>query len=142
MRRLVWAWVAGTVTYLVVLTGGAVLVGVLASRADGPVAAWPLLVVPALLAGSVAVPIAVARTAARPSRLRGLAAVSVPAVAALGSSLAAAAEAASRADVPVSVQVSDVALPVLLLLATGALGGVLAHVRWSPPIRSSYVEVV
>ncbi|MCC2335873.1 hypothetical protein [Cellulomonas wangsupingiae] len=142
VRRLLVAWVAGTVTYLAALVAGALLLGVLVARSGAAVTAWPVLVVPGLLAGAVSVLVVVARAAVRPARSSGLVAVAVPAVVALVTSLLGAAEAAARADVAPLVQVLDVAVPVLVLLATGAAGGALAHVRWSPPSRSTYAEVV
>lgn len=142
MRRLVWAWVAGTVTYVAVLTGAAVLLGVLAARSGEIVAPWSLLVVPGVVAGVVAVLVATVRSVVRPPRRRGLVAVAVPAVAAFGLSVVSAVEAASRADVLPLVMAVDVAVPALVLLATGAACGVLAHVRWTPAARSSYAEVV
>ncbi|MCC2312736.1 hypothetical protein [Cellulomonas xiejunii] len=142
MRGLVWAWVAGTATYVGVLLGGAVLVGVLAAGSGEVVVAWPLLVVPGALAGVIAVVVATARSAQRPPRRRGLVAVAVPALAALGMSVGAAVEAAARADIALLLLVLDVAVPTLVLLVTGALGGAVAHVRWAPAARSSYVEVV
>ncbi|MBO0899743.1 hypothetical protein J1G42_07175 [Cellulomonas sp. zg-ZUI222] len=142
MRRLVWAWVAGTVTYVAVLVGGAVLVGVLTARSGEVVTAWPLLVVPGVVAGAVAVLVATARAVVRPPRRRGLVAVSLPALVAFGMSVASSLEAASRADVPPLVHAVDVAVPVIVLLATGGAGGLLAHVRWTPASRSSYAEVV
>lgn len=142
MRRLVWAWVAGTVVYVATIMGGALLVGALAARSGEPVAGWPLLVVPGVLAGAVAVLVATARSVLRPPWQRGVLAVALPAAAAFGLSVASVVEASARADVPPLVQAVDVAVPALVLLVTGGVGGTLARARWSSPARSSYVEVV
>lgn len=142
MRRLVWAWVAGTVVHVVSLVVGAVLVGLWAERAEGSVAAWPLLVVPGVLAGTVAVLVATARSTQRPARLRGVAAVAAPALVALGLSVAGSVAAAAYADQPALVRVLDVTVPPLVLVLTGLLVGLVRHVRWAPSTRSSYAEVV
>lgn len=141
MRRLVWAWVAGTVVFVVTLMAGALLVGAVVARSDAPVATWPLVVVPGLLGGAVAAVVATARSVERPPWHRGLLAAAVPAATAAGLSLASVVEASTHADVPVVVQAVDVLVPLLVLLGTGAALGLRAHVRWAPS-RSSYLEVV
>ncbi|KSW29359.1 hypothetical protein ATM99_08440 [Cellulomonas sp. B6] len=133
---------SGTLVYLVVLAAGAVLVGVASTRSGAPVAAWPLLVVPPLVAGLTAVLVATARAGARPPRTRGLVAVAVPAVAAAVLTTVSAVQAAARADVPAGVRAADLAVPVVVLLLTGGLGGLLAHLRWKPSTRPSYAEGV
>ncbi len=141
VRRIVWAWVAGTAMYVASLVGSAVLVGALVTRSGQAVDTWPILVVPAVLAAAVAVLVA-GRTPQRPPWWRGLVATVVPAAVAVGTGLAATAAARAHTDVPVASQVTTVVLPAVVLLASGALGGLVARLRWSPSKRTPYTEVV
>lgn len=131
MRQYVIAWVAGTAVYVVsLLAGGFLIAGAAQSSGDIP-PTWPLLVVPAALGAAVAVLALRART--RPTLGRGTAAVAAPALVAGVMGLAANTAASARTEVPPSVLVTTVVVPVVVMLLVGAGFGLLRGARWSEP---------
>lgn len=139
MRGLIVGWVVGSVVYLAVLFVTAALISAGATP-TGRVTTWPLLVVPGALGAAAAALSVRART--RPTPGSGLAAVVVPAAVAAASGLAAMAEAARHADVPVGARLGTVLIPVVVMLAVGAGIGVLRGARWVEPATvPSYEEV-